>query len=47
MRVSDVFWLKWLDFENDRLYNAMGKNLKAAPLKALEKPFDLGAVLAR
>ena len=37
MRVSDVLRLKWSDFQNDRLYYAMGKNLKAGSLKVPEK----------
>ncbi|MCK8491751.1 site-specific integrase [Spirosoma sp. RP8] len=37
MRVSDVLRLKWSDFQNDRLYYAMGKNLKGGSLKVPEK----------
>jgi len=37
MRVSDVLRLKWSDFQNDRLYYAMGKNLKVGSLKVPEK----------
>lgn len=37
MRASDVFRLKWTDFQNDRLYYAMGKNAKTGSLKVPEK----------
>lgn len=37
MRVSDVFRLKWQDFQNDRLYYSMGKNNKGDSLKVPEK----------
>ena len=37
MRVSDVLRLKWSDFENNRLYYAMGKNAKGGSLKISEK----------
>lgn len=37
MRVSDVLRLKWSDFQNDRLYYAMGKNLKGGSLKVPDK----------
>lgn len=37
MRVSDVLRLKWTDFQNDRLYYAMGKNDKGGSLKIPEK----------
>ena len=37
MRVSDVLRLKWSDFQNDRLYYAMGKNDKGGSLKVPEK----------
>lgn len=33
MRVSDVFRLKWSDFQNGRLFYAMGKNNKGDSLK--------------
>ncbi len=33
VRISDVLRMKWSDFQNDRLYYAMGKNLKAGSLK--------------
>lgn len=37
MRVSDVLRLKWVDFQNDRLYYTMGKNAKPDSLKVPEK----------
>ena len=37
MRVSDALRLKWSDFENNRLYYAMGKNAKGGSLKISEK----------
>jgi site-specific recombinase XerD len=37
MRISDVFRMKWSDIHDDRLYYAMGKNLKAGSLKIPEK----------
>jgi integrase len=37
MRISDVLRLKWSDFQNDRLYYAMGKNQKTGSLKVPEK----------
>jgi integrase/recombinase XerD len=37
MRASDVLRLQWSDFENDRLYYAMGKNLKAGSLRIPSK----------
>lgn len=37
MRASDVFRLKWSDFQNDRLFYAMGKNSKVDSLKVPEK----------
>lgn len=37
MRVSDVFRLKWSDFQNDRLFYTMGKNNKVDSLKVPEK----------
>jgi integrase len=37
MRVSDVLRLRWADFQEDRLYYAMGKNLKGDSLKVPEK----------
>ncbi|MCF0071811.1 site-specific integrase [Dyadobacter sp. CY261] len=41
MRVSDVLRLKWSDFQNDRLYYSMGKNLKAGSLKVPEKAMKI------
>lgn len=41
MRVSDVLRLKWSDFQNDRLYYAMGKNLKTGSLKIPEKVLEI------
>lgn len=37
MRVSDVFRLKWADFQNGRLFYSMGKNNKGDSLKVPEK----------
>ncbi|WP_138485500.1 site-specific integrase [Dyadobacter bucti] len=37
MRISDVLRLKWSDFQNDRLYYSMGKNLKTGSFKVPEK----------
>jgi integrase/recombinase XerD len=37
MRVSDVLRLQWSNFQNNRLYYAMGKNNKADSLKVPEK----------
>ncbi len=37
MRVSDILRLKWTDFQDDRLYYAMGKNTKADSLKMPDK----------
>lgn len=37
MRVSDVFRLKWADFQNGRLFYAMGKNNKGDSLKVPDK----------
>ena len=37
MRASDVFRMKWSDFQNDRLFYAMGKNSKVDSLKVPEK----------
>lgn len=37
MRVSDVLRLKWSDFQDGRLWYAMGKNAKGASLKVPEK----------
>jgi len=41
MRVSDVLRLKWSDFQNDRLYYAMGKNAKGGSLKVPDKALML------
>ncbi|MEA5426407.1 site-specific integrase [Arcicella lustrica] len=41
MRVSDVLRLKWSDFQNDRLYYTMGKNLKAGSLKVPDKVLEI------
>lgn len=41
MRVSDVFRLKWSDFQNDRLFYAMGKNNKVDSLKVPEKAMQI------
>jgi len=41
MRASDVFRLKWSDFENDRLYYTMGKNNKADSLKIPAKALSI------
>lgn len=41
MRVSDVFRLKWSDFQNDRLFYAMGKNNKVDSLKVPEKALKI------
>ncbi len=37
MRISDVFRLKWSDFQNDRLHYTMGKNQKTGSLKLPKK----------
>ncbi len=37
MRVSDVFRLKWSDFQNNRLFYSMGKNNKGDSLKIPDK----------
>jgi len=37
MRASDVFRLRWSDFQDGRLYYAMGKNSKGLSLKIPEK----------
>lgn len=41
MRISDVLRLKWSDFQNDRLYYAMGKNLKTGSLKVPDKVMEI------
>lgn len=37
MRISDIYRLAWTDFQNDRLYYAMGKNAKGGSLKVPDK----------
>lgn len=37
MRISDVLLSKWKDFQNERLFYAMGKNQKTGSLKVPEK----------
>jgi integrase/recombinase XerD len=37
MRASDVFRLKWSDFQDGRMYYSMGKNAKGGSLKVPEK----------
>jgi len=37
MRISDVLRMKWSDFQNDRLYYSMGKNLKAGSLRVPDR----------
>lgn len=41
VRISDVLRMKWSDLQNDRLYYAMGKNLKAGSLKVPEKALKI------
>lgn len=41
MRISDVFRLKWSDFQNDRLHYKMGKNNKAGSLAVPEKAWEI------
>ncbi|WAC11866.1 site-specific integrase [Dyadobacter pollutisoli] len=41
MRVSDVLRLEWSDFQNGRLYYAMGKNLKAGSLKVPDRVAEI------
>ncbi|HYD21415.1 MAG TPA: site-specific integrase [Flavipsychrobacter sp.] len=41
MRISDVLRLNWKDFQDGRLYYAMGKNNKVDSLKASEKVFAI------
>ncbi|HNP23434.1 MAG TPA: site-specific integrase [Panacibacter sp.] len=41
MRVSDVLRLKWDDLQDNRLYYAMGKNLKAGSLRIPEKALKI------
>lgn len=44
MRASDVLRLRWSDFQNDRLFYAMGKNTKAGSLKI---PLKASAILVQ
>jgi integrase/recombinase XerD len=41
VRISDVLRMKWSDLQNDRLYYAMGKNLKAGSLKVPDKALKI------
>lgn len=41
MRASDVFRLKWSDFQNDRLFYSMGKNNKVDSLKVPDKAMKI------
>lgn len=41
MRVSDVFRLKWSDFQNYRLHYSMGKNDKGGSLKIPDKAVEI------
>lgn len=41
MRVSDVLRLTWSDFQDDRIFYAMGKNEKAGSLKVPEKALKI------
>ena len=41
MRISDVLRLRWSDLKDDRLFYAMGKNLKAGSLKVPEKALKI------
>jgi len=41
MRVSDLLRLQWDDFQDDRLYYAMGKNQKAGSFKVSEKALKI------
>lgn len=41
MRASDVFRLKWSDFQDNRLYYSMGKNDKGGSLKVPEKALSI------
>lgn len=47
MRVSDVLRLRWSDFQDDRLFYAMGKNAKAGSLKVPEKALRILAQYRR
>ncbi|RYE52485.1 MAG: integrase, partial [Sphingobacteriales bacterium] len=41
MRISDVLRLKWSDFQDGRMYYAMGKNKKGDSLKVSEKVLSI------
>ncbi|HEY1095945.1 MAG TPA: site-specific integrase [Alphaproteobacteria bacterium] len=41
VRISDVLRMRWSDLQNDRLYYAMGKNLKAGSLKVQDKALKI------
>lgn len=41
MRISDVFRLKWSDFQNERLHYTMGKNNKSGSLVVPEKAWRI------
>ena len=41
MRVSDILRLRWSDFQNDRLFYAMGKNAKGGSLAVSEKAIKI------
>lgn len=41
MRISDVLRVKWSDFQDDRIYYAMGKNEKGGSLKMPEKALKI------
>ncbi|MFD2520347.1 phage integrase SAM-like domain-containing protein [Emticicia soli] len=41
VRISDVLRMKWSDLQNDRLFYAMGKNLKAGSLKVPDKALKI------
>jgi len=41
MRVSDVLRLRWSDFQDGRMYYAMGKNAKGGSLKVPEKVLQI------
>ena len=41
MRISDVLRMKWTDFQDDRLYYTMGKNLKPGSLQVPQKALTI------
>lgn len=41
VRISDVLRMKWSDFQDDRLYYVMGKNMKTGSLKVPDKAFRI------